>query len=322
MEASVIDIKDIKSVEIIENQHVYDIEVENNHNFYLSTNTDKILVHNSGKSEVVDQMVLGYALKSGYKTAFASVENKPNHLHHQKLVRKLSGIAPTKESHFNKSFELCEDFVQNNFYMIDLENGYDLERVLLKAEELVFRKGIRILVLDPFNKIKFKGDVESISGNRTNDYTNKYLELINDFATKYDVLVILVAHPVKMNKLDNGKRAVPDFYDVKGGGEFYDMCHHGLVVSRNYDFELTLIRTLKVKFAHLGENNKDSWFKYNINNGRLSDAVGDPESAEGVIIEFDNENWVTQDEISDISINNDLESNANDWIEPQTKVPF
>ena len=149
--------------------------------------------------------------------------------------------------------------------MVDLENGYDLERVLMKAEELVYRKGIRCLVIDPFNKVRFKGSVEGVTGNRTNDYTNTYLELLNNFAVKFDILIILVAHPVKMNKLDTGKRAIPDFYDVKGGGEFYDMCHHGLVVHRDYDMEVTLIRTLKVKFLHLGSSNEDSYFKYNIN---------------------------------------------------------
>jgi len=283
----------------------------------------------SGKSDVVDQIVLSYALNYGYKTAFASVENKPNQLHHQKLIKKLNGIVPSKPEHFNKSFEACEKFIDDHIIMIDLENGYDLERVLLKAEELVYRKGVRILVIDPFNKIPYKGNIESITGNRTNDYTNKYHQLLNEFENKFDVLVFLVAHPVKLPKMDNGKRVIPDFYDVKGGGEHYDMSHHGIVVDRDYELDITLIRTLKVKFIHLGENNKDSFFKYNINNGRLCDIDGDPYSVEGFNILWDNENWVTKGmdeaEQKDIFSNNDLTHNPDEWLEPKKGddyVPF
>ena len=50
----------------------------------------------------------------------------------------------------------------------------------------------------------------------------EYLQKIEIFAKKYDVLVILVAHPVKMNKLPDGTMDVPTMYNIKGGGEFYD----------------------------------------------------------------------------------------------------
>ena len=286
-------------------------------------------IPSSGKSEVVDQAVLGYALKYGHKAAFCSVENKPNQLHHQKLIRKLNGIVPTELSHFNKSFEACEEFIEEHITMIDLEGGYDLERVLLKAEELVYRKGIRILVLDPYNKITYKGKVESITGNRTNDYTSKYHQLIHEFKIKFDVLVILVAHPVKMHKLENGKYPVPTFYDIKGGGEHYDMCEHGWAVHRDYQLDLTLIRTLKVKFAHLGENNKDAWFKYNINNGRLCDIDGDPEGVEAYNILWDNDNWVTREleepKQEEFFNNNDLKYNPDEWLEQKSRedeAPF
>lgn len=294
MEASIININNIESWEEIPMETVHDIEVEDNHNFYIATNSDPILVHNSGKSEVVDQMVISYAIKYGYKAAFASVENKPNELHHQKIIRKMIGIKPRCEADFNRGFELCESFADDHFFMIDLENGYDLDRVLMKAEELVYRKGIRVLVVDPFNKINLKSKIEPITGNRINDYTNSYLSKLDQFANKFEVLVILVAHPVKLEKQPNGKRVIPDFYDVKGGGEFYDMCHHGIVVDRDYGLDLTLIRTLKVKFAHLGENNKDAWFKYNINNGRLNSVVDNDIEAQNIA--WDNENWIMKKE--------------------------
>jgi len=299
----------------------------------FSTNTGHIItitgMPSSGKSEVADQIVESWALKYNISTAFASPENKPNALHHQKLIRKLVGLAPKEVSHFNKSFEACEVFNHEHFHMIDMKS-YELESVLKKAEELVYRKGIKCLVIDPFNKVRYKGEVITITGNRTNDYTNTYLNLLDEYATKLDIIIILVAHPVKIAKDNNGKRMIPDFYDVKGGGEFYDMCHHGLVVHRDYDLDLTLIRTLKVKFNHLGENNKDAWFKYNINNGRLCDIHGDPTDLNGFNILWDNDNWVTKDynkseqTVLPIENNKDLTYNPDAWLENDNdnETPF
>ena len=45
-------------------------------------------IPSSGKSDFVDQMVVGYNRNYGWKTAFASPENAPTYLHAHKLMRK------------------------------------------------------------------------------------------------------------------------------------------------------------------------------------------------------------------------------------------
>ena len=45
-------------------------------------------IPSSGKSDFVDQMVIGYNANYGWKTAFASPENHPTYLHAHKLMRK------------------------------------------------------------------------------------------------------------------------------------------------------------------------------------------------------------------------------------------
>jgi twinkle protein len=53
-------------------------------------------------------MVVGYQLKYGWKTAFASPENKPTFLHAHKLMRKIGDWMPTKEDiNTNKWEEVC-----------------------------------------------------------------------------------------------------------------------------------------------------------------------------------------------------------------------
>lgn len=290
MEASIINPNDIVSVEVIKNQRTYDIEVEDNHNFYLKTNTDKILVHNSGKTEFVYSMCIGYNLNYGWKTAFCSVEDRPNFQIGRKIVKKLLGYEPQERHHLDsKGYKSVVDNIQDNYFFIEYEDGYDLKRVLSKAEELVKRKGIKCLVIDPFNKIRLKESMKK----GINDYTNDYLTELDTFARKHDILIIIVAHPNKMN--NNGEEAnrMPSFYDVKGGGEWFDMSPHGIVVHRDYDLKTVEVKILKVKFDNLGENEAIRYFKYNINNGRY---VNVKHETLHIPPDYDNTNWVTKSE--------------------------
>ena len=85
--------------------------------------------------------------------------------------------------------------INEDFYFLENER-YDLDSVLEKGAELVKRKGIKMLVIDPYNKVKMKTKKElSIP-----DYTMEYLAKIEVFAKKHDVLVVVVAHPTKMYK--------------------------------------------------------------------------------------------------------------------------
>ena len=53
-------------------------------------------IPSSGKSDFVDQMVVGYNKLYGWKTAFASPENAPIYLHAHKLMRKTWGDMPAR----------------------------------------------------------------------------------------------------------------------------------------------------------------------------------------------------------------------------------
>ena len=82
------------------------------------------------------------------------------------------------------------------------------------------------------------------------------------FAKKYDVLVIIVAHPTKMYKKEDGTIDEPTMYSIKGGGEWYDASYHGLLVHRNYEQKTVKVKVLKVKFQNLGENQAEAHFKW------------------------------------------------------------
>jgi len=219
-------------------------------------------IPSSGKSDFVDQMVVGYNGNYGWKTAFASPENHPTYLHAHKLMRKTWQDMPSPSDIDTPQWDKVADHVNDNYFFIDMDR-YTLEAVLRKGAELVKRKGIKCLVIDPFNKIR---DIDCKTED-VNRYTMEYLTKIEIFAKKYDVLVFIVAHPTKMYKGQDGKIEEPNMYNIKGGGEWYDASYHGLLVHRDYDNKTVKAKVLKVKFQNLGENGAEAHFNWEPRSG-------------------------------------------------------
>ena len=219
-------------------------------------------IPSSGKSDFVDQMVVGYNQNYDWKTAFASPENAPTYLHAHKIMRKVWQDMPRKDDIGTDKWNAVADHVNDNFFFIDMER-YTLDSVLRKGAELVKRKGIKCLVIDPFNKIR---DIDS-NLEDVNRYTMEYLSKIEIFAKKYDVLVFVVAHPTKMYKDKDGKMEEPTMYNIKGGGEWYDASYHGILVHRDYENKTVKAKVLKVKFQNLGENGAEAHFRWEPKSG-------------------------------------------------------
>jgi len=237
----------------------FQVGLENFDNIF-STYTGQFItvtgIPSSGKSDFVDQMVIGYNEKYGWKTAYASPENTPTYLHAHKLMRKTWQGMPRVEDINTDKWNQVADHVNDNYYFIDMER-YTLDSVLRKGAELVKRKGIKCLVIDPFNKVR-----DNDASGDVNVYTLEYLSKIEIFAKKYDVLVMVVAHPTKMYKDAKGNIEEPTMYNIKGGGEWYDASYHGLLVHRNYEDKTVKVKVLKCKFQNLGENGAECHFKW------------------------------------------------------------
>jgi len=264
------------------------------HNFdeIFSTYTGQIIsvtgVPGHGKSDWVDEMVLGYVRNYGWKVAVASPENKPNPIHAGKIEAKIAGKWVNRKDYVRSSWhKKAKEFIDNHYKFIDIEK-YSLENVLDRTKQLVKRFGVKCLVIDPFNKIKL---IESRNKSIT-DYTADYLFMLDEFARQSDILIILIAHPRKPSTDEKNYR--PSFYDIKGGGEFFDMSSHGLAVYRYYELDDVIeVKVLKAKFRHLGKNESSAFFKWDKRSGRFSQYTGTAIDDLGTLIEND-ENYISE----------------------------
>lgn len=242
-----------------------------------------------GKSTVVDQMLLGYVRNYGYKIAYCSPENLPLKIHIGKLVTKILGYVPTVKQIESKEYKMCAQFIQDHFDFVVFEKGCNLTTTLNKFRELVKRRGTRIFVIDPINKVQLnesrtKSDVQ---------YAQDYSFAIDEFVKETNSFAFVIAHPVKQTP-DKGVFPKPNPYSIKGGGDWLDMTYHMLCVHRDYVDQITEIDVFKCKFDHLGKNGAVVKLKYNGKNSRLSCLNGtNLDSIETRTANHDYTNWVT-----------------------------
>lgn len=223
----------------------------------------------SGKSEFIDEMCVRFNIFYDFKVAFFSPENMPMEYHAVKLIEKLCGkrLQATDingECITPQQYERAKCYYRDNFFHIMPDDGHTIDNILAKAKYLVRRRGIRVLVIDPFNRI----ENEQSNKESETQYISRVLDKLTIFAQQNDVLIFLMAHPTKVRK-DNGNGGIPTMYDINGSANFYNKADFGIIVHRERDESknYTLVRVEKVKFRHLGSPG-DATFKFNIINGR------------------------------------------------------
>jgi len=263
-----------------------------NSSFVMKQHTLFVAAPNSGKSDFVDHLITRFAVKYGDKVGICSTENKPIHFHYDKLFRKIYGNRPTQVNIKNQDVADCKEFINSHFFHVDQDSRFYLEDILAKFVELVKRKGCRWFVIDPFNKVTLK----SFPKTDINAYTAEYHQLIDAFQQKHDCHVFLVVHPVKMQLREGSTKTfkMPTAYDIKGGGEHFDMSYNIIGLVRDHERNVVNIRTLKWKFQHLGSSGHDSYLGWNINNGRYTNTENfmDETSTDEAVHEWRNENWL------------------------------
>ena len=219
----------------------------------------------AGKSEWVDELVLRLCLRHQWKIGFFSPENIPIVYHLRKLIEKLTGHRFQNGCGMTEGLlARSEEFLAENVSHISLKGNATPDRVLAKARELVVRRGCRIFVFDSLNRF----DHEPAPGQTETQYISNLLNKFTEFATQYNCLLILVAHPRKMNRNPTtGATPRVEMYDINGSADFYNKADYGIVVERDKEIGITRVYVDKVKFKHLGVGGVAT-FVYDPVNGR------------------------------------------------------
>ncbi len=179
-------------------------------------------IPNSGKSDVVDQIACNMAVNYRHRTAFFAPESFPYEGHIKRLANKLNERICTNEDLNN-----TKDFIEEHFYFvkIDLDN-LTLDGILEAFRDLVFQKGVNLLVIDPWNMLDH-------SAQRDHSYIGVMLSKITQFCQQSKTHLFLVAHPRKMSISESGIYQVPTPYDISGSSDFFNKAFNCVTVYRS-----------------------------------------------------------------------------------------
>lgn len=210
-------------------------------------------IPNHGKSTWLDCMLLNIAESDGWRIGIFSPENQP-------IRRHLAGLV---EKHQKKKFnDLTDDqvfqsmnWLQDHFSWIlpDYDADWSLEGVLKLAKTLVYRKGIKGLVIDPWNELQHKIP----AGYSETDYIASAISKIRQFAHETQVHVWVVAHPTKLQKNPKtDEYPIPRPYDISGSSHWSNKADNAITVHRtdfSKDISPVQICIMKVRFQEVGK---------------------------------------------------------------------
>lgn len=230
-----------------------------------------------GKSNFTEWLVLNYLLENDIKASFFSPEHQPLELHMSTFVQKAIGknyffeIEGTPRVNKDEILQF-HNWANQKLYLTSPENGEfaTWEWVFEKFKEQIFNFGINIFVIDAWNKVEH-------TGNRTErENISKNLSRLTQFAQQNNVLIILIAHPTKMQRLDGGVYQQPTLYDVSGSADFRNQTHDGYCIYRYFgDDSYTTFTNLKTKYNFQGEIGKSVEFDYHKPSGRYYERGSD-----------------------------------------------
>lgn len=153
---------------------------------------------NHGKSTWTVQLVTQLAMWHGWNVGIASFEMriKPyvtNQIRNVFVRRRLAAATPDAR--------LAPDvFMERRFSFIapdpDEDVNHDIDWLLDRMATAVIRHGMKVCLIDPWNEIDHRRERDET----LTEYVGRAIRKMKIFAKRYDVLVIVVAHPDKSSR--------------------------------------------------------------------------------------------------------------------------
>jgi twinkle protein len=207
-----------------------------------------------GKSEFLDALMVNLAKTHGWIFAVCSPENLPLSRHVAKIAEKYTRkpFFPGRQERMSPNeWAQAIQWIHEHFYWIVPDDAMSIQTLLAKTKALVFRHGVRGLVLDPWNEFEHKRPPSYTE----TEYIAETLGKITRFARRTGIHVWLVAHPSKLYRKDDGTYPVPTPYDISGSAHWRNKATNCLCVWRDDQDNTTArveVHVQKVRFKSYG----------------------------------------------------------------------
>lgn len=251
----------------------------------LGENTTVTGYQGSGKSELIEDMAMGFARTKGMRIGIFSPEH-PTEIHISRLAEKFTGkawktanvIGDPSQTISRDEWEETKKWLNEHVFYIERSRSHPMtpEELLERKKMLVLRYGCQLFIDDPFNRM----DHQRPKDMTIEEYISWFLEIYGEFDAKYKTHSWLIAHP-KNPPMDAGLKTgtlIAKARDISGGAMWgnkslnvVSIARKGIGKGTDEAGNLpTLFITQKIKFKWNGKlAMRELWF--NPVNGRFRD---------------------------------------------------
>lgn len=184
-------------------------------------------IPNMGKSEIVKQIMVNMADHHGWPAVYFPGEEPVKPYLFNSLRTKY--LKKPKSDWTGEDILRADHFLEKYIQIIgndprDEEEEIDLDFLLDRAMDAVFRAGAKLLIIDPWNELEhnFGRDSET-------EYIGRAIRKLKRFGRSFGICIIIVAHPRKVD-------TCPGLYDINGSANWANKADLGLVVHSDNPF--------------------------------------------------------------------------------------
>jgi twinkle protein len=195
-----------------------------------------------GKTTLVTDIACRMATEHNWTVTFASFEQNPRDDHRRALRTWYHSLAPAAQT--DDQLVQADLWIDRAFGFIvpDEDVDSDLLWLLEMAAASVRRFGTDMLVIDPWNEIEHaKPRDQSMS-----EYVSWAIRQLKKFARKFDIHVLVVAHPTKLHGQADGGLPMPTLYDISDSAAWANKPDIGIIVHQ--DGPVTKVKVAKIRY--------------------------------------------------------------------------
>jgi twinkle protein len=195
-----------------------------------------------GKSSWLNAIGCQMVLEHDWTVAFASFEQQPQRDHRRNLrtyFHRKRVIYQNEEERAEADHWIDRRF---SFIVPSDEDEVTLEWTLEKARAAIVQHAARLVIIDPWNEMDHVRP-RDIS---LTEYTGFAIKSLKRLARRFNVHVMVAAHPAKQLRDDQGGFKIPSLYDVSDSAHWYNKPDAGMIVWRGKD--KTIVRVAKSRY--------------------------------------------------------------------------
>jgi twinkle protein len=209
-----------------------------------------------GKSEWLDALCVNLARLHQFRVCFFSPENHPLEMHCKKIIEKIAHKPFWGNHRMDKdTMDKAMDVANKYFSFVKIEETAFrptdiIDEALPWLDMSAMITAPKALVIDPWNEM----DHSRPSGLSETEYISQTLTVLRKAAREFDVHLFLVAHPMKLQKQQDGNYPVPKPYDISGSAHWYNKADNAIAIWRDVvnEPERTEVHIQKVRFNSNG----------------------------------------------------------------------